>query len=195
LHSFDICDLLIPGNPIACTRSSTRRVETPPIRASWMTPISAFFRVLARLRERREVAALPQLGNAQLQRAEASVKASFAVTVASGGARCVDSARCRSAPRRRSPSTAARPPRPLLAENRPRRPSPTTRPSTNLSSVIGLLALQVEVCNSTLADRPEWTPQTHRSSTPRAQPETPPRTWTLTPSEIALVAYQHKSAF
>ena len=28
--------------PIACTRSSTRRVETPPIQASWMTATSAF---------------------------------------------------------------------------------------------------------------------------------------------------------
>jgi hypothetical protein len=42
LHSFDTCDLLIPDNPIACTRSSTRRVETPPIHASWITAISAF---------------------------------------------------------------------------------------------------------------------------------------------------------
>jgi len=30
------------GKPIACTRSSTRRVDTPPIQASWMTAINAF---------------------------------------------------------------------------------------------------------------------------------------------------------
>ena len=32
---------LIPDSPIACTSSSTRRVDTP-IQASWITPISAF---------------------------------------------------------------------------------------------------------------------------------------------------------
>jgi len=42
LHSLETCDLLIPDSPIACTGSSTRRVETPPIQASWMTAISAF---------------------------------------------------------------------------------------------------------------------------------------------------------
>ena len=41
LHSLETCDLLIPLSPIACTRSSTRRVETPPIHASWITAISA----------------------------------------------------------------------------------------------------------------------------------------------------------
>ena len=30
------------GEPIACTSSSTRRVETPPIQASWMTATKAF---------------------------------------------------------------------------------------------------------------------------------------------------------
>jgi hypothetical protein len=33
---------LADPRPIACTRSSTRRVETPPIQASWITAISAF---------------------------------------------------------------------------------------------------------------------------------------------------------
>jgi hypothetical protein len=42
LHSLETCDLLIPLKPIACTRSSTRRVETPPIQASWITATSAF---------------------------------------------------------------------------------------------------------------------------------------------------------
>ena len=34
LHSLLTVLLLIPASPIACTRSSTRRVETPPIQAS-----------------------------------------------------------------------------------------------------------------------------------------------------------------
>src|SRR5207248_4500512 len=46
LHSLETCDLLIPDSPIACTRSSTRRVDTPPIHASWMTAISAFSELL-----------------------------------------------------------------------------------------------------------------------------------------------------
>jgi hypothetical protein len=33
--------LLMPDSPSACTRSSTRRVDTPPIQASWVTAISA----------------------------------------------------------------------------------------------------------------------------------------------------------
>ena len=46
LHSLETCDLLIPDSPIACTRSSTRRVDTPPIQASWITAISAFSELL-----------------------------------------------------------------------------------------------------------------------------------------------------
>jgi hypothetical protein len=46
LHSSETCDLLIPDNPIACTRPSTRRVDTPPIQASWITAISAFSELL-----------------------------------------------------------------------------------------------------------------------------------------------------
>jgi hypothetical protein len=42
----ETCDLLIPERPIACTRSSTRRVDTPPIQASWMTAISALSELL-----------------------------------------------------------------------------------------------------------------------------------------------------
>jgi hypothetical protein len=38
--------LLMPSRPIACTRSSTRRVETPPIQASWITATRAFSLVL-----------------------------------------------------------------------------------------------------------------------------------------------------
>src|SRR5512144_1263315 len=42
LHSLLTEDLEIPVMPIAWTSSSTRRVETPPIQASWMTDTSAF---------------------------------------------------------------------------------------------------------------------------------------------------------
>jgi hypothetical protein len=42
LQRFETWLLLMPPSPIACTRSSTLRVETPAIQASWMTGISAF---------------------------------------------------------------------------------------------------------------------------------------------------------
>jgi hypothetical protein len=42
LHSLLTVLLLIPASPIACTRSSTRRVDTPLIQASWITATSAF---------------------------------------------------------------------------------------------------------------------------------------------------------
>lgn len=37
MHSFDTLDLEMPLIPIACATSSTRRVLTPGIHASWMT--------------------------------------------------------------------------------------------------------------------------------------------------------------
>ena len=46
LHSLETGDLLMPDSPIACTRSSTRRVDTPPIQASWITATSAFSELL-----------------------------------------------------------------------------------------------------------------------------------------------------
>ncbi len=42
LHSFETVLFEIPDRPMACTRSSTRRVETPPIQASCMTATRAF---------------------------------------------------------------------------------------------------------------------------------------------------------
>jgi hypothetical protein len=45
LHSLLTVLLLIPDNPIACTRSSTRRVETPLTQASWITATNAFSEV------------------------------------------------------------------------------------------------------------------------------------------------------
>src|ERR1700733_14494561 len=74
LHSLETCDLPIPLRPIACTRSSTRRVETPPIHASWITRDQRLLRDLPRFQERREVAPLPQLRNAQLQRSQPRVE-------------------------------------------------------------------------------------------------------------------------
>ncbi|KEQ02435.1 hypothetical protein GV68_21990 [Pseudorhizobium pelagicum] len=42
LHSFDTDDFEMPVMPMACTRSSTFRVDTPLIHASWITATSAF---------------------------------------------------------------------------------------------------------------------------------------------------------
>src|SRR5512147_3264766 len=42
LHSLLTEDLEMPVMPIACTSSSTRRVEMPPIQASWITATKAF---------------------------------------------------------------------------------------------------------------------------------------------------------
>jgi hypothetical protein len=46
LHSFETWLFEIPVSPMACTRSSTRRVETPPIQASWITATRAFSVIL-----------------------------------------------------------------------------------------------------------------------------------------------------
>jgi hypothetical protein len=48
LHSFETWLFEMPDSPIACTNSSTRRVETPPIQASWITVTNAFSLVAAR---------------------------------------------------------------------------------------------------------------------------------------------------
>jgi len=42
LQSLLTDDLLMPDMPMACTNSSTRRVLTPAIHASWITETSAF---------------------------------------------------------------------------------------------------------------------------------------------------------
>src|SRR6201987_2070184 len=85
LQSLETCDLLIPDSPIACTRSSTRRVETPPIQASWRTAISAFSELLRAWRNGGKEAPLRQFRDAQLQGAEPGVECAVAVTVAPGG--------------------------------------------------------------------------------------------------------------
>ena len=45
LHNLETVDFEMPDRPIACTSSSTRRVETPPIQASWITVARAFSEV------------------------------------------------------------------------------------------------------------------------------------------------------
>ena len=67
--SFETCDLLSPDSPIACTRSSSRRVDTPPIQASWITAINTFFELL------RAVAALRQATDTATRRRAAEVDA------------------------------------------------------------------------------------------------------------------------
>src|SRR5262249_62236025 len=62
LHSFDTCDLLMPDSPIACTRSSTRRGDTPPIQASLITATSAFSELLRASRNGGEKLPPPQFG-------------------------------------------------------------------------------------------------------------------------------------
>jgi hypothetical protein len=42
----------MPDRPIACTKSSTRRVETPPIQASWMTRLIAIAALLQQFDKR-----------------------------------------------------------------------------------------------------------------------------------------------
>ena len=76
----------MPHRPIAWTRSSTRRVETPAIHASWITATSAFSTVLPGLQEAREVAAGAQLRDLEVERAEPGVEAALAVAVALGRA-------------------------------------------------------------------------------------------------------------
>ena len=46
LHSLETWLFEMPDKPIACTKPLTRRVETPPIHASWITVTSAFSAVL-----------------------------------------------------------------------------------------------------------------------------------------------------
>ena len=46
LHSFGTVLFEMPDKPMTCASSSTRRVETPPIHASWITAANAFPDVL-----------------------------------------------------------------------------------------------------------------------------------------------------
>jgi len=46
LQSFETVLFEMPLSPMACASSSTRRVDTPPIHASWITATRAFSEVL-----------------------------------------------------------------------------------------------------------------------------------------------------
>ena len=111
--------LLIPLNPIACTRSSTRLVDTPPIQASWITATRAFSDVLRGSRNggtwaaKRTEAALAQLGDPELQVTQPGIQRPVpeAVAVRCPLGRCARAARGRSGRPHPSPSaTAPRPP-------------------------------------------------------------------------------------
>jgi hypothetical protein len=83
LHSLLTVLLLIPASPTACTRSSTRRVETPPANPGLLDHRHQnLLRRLAGLQEGREVAALPQLGDPQLQAAQPRVQCPVAIPIA-----------------------------------------------------------------------------------------------------------------
>src|SRR3954470_1648695 len=84
LHSFETVLLEMPESPMACTRSSTRRVDTPPIHASWITATSAFSDVRRGSRNPRKEGALPQLRHPQVQRAEPRLQLALTIAVAPG---------------------------------------------------------------------------------------------------------------
>ena len=64
-HSRATWLLETPAPPIARTRSSTERVDTPCTSASWISAVSAFSAIRPGSRAR-EVRALAQLGDADL---------------------------------------------------------------------------------------------------------------------------------
>ena len=83
LQSLETFDLLIPDSPIACTRSSTAGSGRPRSRPPGL-PRSAPSPSSCGLRETAGNSSLPQLRDAQLQRAEAGVERAVAVAVAPG---------------------------------------------------------------------------------------------------------------
>src|SRR5438876_940893 len=139
-------------------------------------------RALASFEKRREVTALPQLRDAQLQRAEAGVERAVAVAVAPG-----------------APLAAA-----LITpgadqsldvglhqqlQYRLRHGSQKISVASLLQqlgqhqSLFGhrvLSRFRLKSCNSTLAELARWPPQPHRSPTLRINPKIPPQAWTLT---------------
>ena len=145
----------------------------------------------ARLEERREVAALAQLRDAELQGPEPGVEAS------GHGSRCDSSAgrasaragRRRPGPRHRPPSGSAARPRPRCAGSRPRRPSAASSASANLSSVIGSSVGPGEASQLHPSRPTRWPPPRRRRTCAelvtvaparRLRLELPPRPWTLT---------------
>jgi len=130
LQSLDTLDLLMPVIPIAWTSSSTRRVLTPTIHASWMTDTSAFSTVsLARespeSRSRSAAWALSGLAYRAVCRGcgrDSRCARWRDRRYARGGPR-------RSARRRRPPSGSAIRFQQRCAGNRDRRSSPSARPA------------------------------------------------------------------
>ena len=164
LHSLLTEDLEMPVMPIACTSSSTRRVETPPIQASWITDTSAFSTVRRGSRKRGKVRSLAQLRDAQVERAEPRLQRPVAIAVAVGRA-----ARPRVHAGRRRPA----PPRRLHDDLQHRLGQRTQEIAVvglldrfdQRHSVLGhrvLRRLPVKRCNSTLADRSRWPPHSRR---------------------------------
>src|SRR4051794_2587482 len=91
-HSAETCDLDMPVMPSAWTRSSTLRVETPWIQASWITAVRAFSGVLrgsrkaGKLQKGWKVGPLAQLRYLQVERAEPGFQLTIAIAVAVCGA-------------------------------------------------------------------------------------------------------------
>ena len=82
LHSLETWPFEMPERPIAWTSSSTRRVETLPIQASWMTVTSAFSAVLRGSRKGGNYEPWRSFRHPQLERAQARVGAALAITIA-----------------------------------------------------------------------------------------------------------------
>ena len=156
----------MPLMPIACTRSSTLRVDTPWIQASWTTATSARSAVFRGSRKPGKVTAPPQLRDLQLERAEPGLPAPAhgSRCGASCARRCARSDRRRPVPPPRTPSAAAAPLRRAPSEN-PRRRASAAAPAmaschrSSCSSPVRRLS----VSNSTLPKRRDDRPY-HREA-------------------------------
>ena len=172
LHSLETCDLLIPRQP-----HRLHQLVDPPRRDAADPGLldhrdQRLLRDLPRLQERREVAPLPQLRDAQLERAQPRVEHAVAIAVAPGRAarRCARSARRRSAPRHRLPSAVAAPPPPRFAGNRRHRPSPAAQTAPISPRSSDPLSARVEVSQLHLSRPVRWPPRLHRRDTLGAAP-------------------------
>jgi len=76
------------SNSMACTNASTRRGDTPPLQASWMTATGAFSEVLAGLRKAGCIVALARLRYFQVQRAQTGIESALSIPVAPRRAVC-----------------------------------------------------------------------------------------------------------
>src|SRR4051794_14840168 len=85
-HSAETCDLEMPVMPSAWTRSSTLRVDTPWIQASWIQGGERLPGGLAGFQKGWKVGPLAQLRDLQVERAEPGFQLTLAIAVAGGGA-------------------------------------------------------------------------------------------------------------